>query len=283
MFSSMSAVLGSAGQASYAACNSFLDGLAHARRASGLTGVSINWGAWSEVGMAAGLSTRDRARWAAQGIGMIAPAQGLRALEHALRLGCPQVAVMPVDWHRFTAGRTADAARPLLRALAIPADLPAAAPAAARPAARPAKRSFDFRAAQPAERGPLVRTYLAGAVAAVLGLAPDRVDRRQPLTSMGLDSLMAVELKNRLETDTSVRIAIEQLLQGPTVEELEVQILAQLGSETGAADAAAGESGESALEYAAPDELLTRLDDLSNDDVDGLLSRLLGDTANARP
>ena len=85
MFSSVAAVLGSAGQTNYAAANAFLDLLARERRTRGLPGLSINWGAWTEVGVAADRGLIDRL--AAQGLGAITPSQGLVALERLLEDG----------------------------------------------------------------------------------------------------------------------------------------------------------------------------------------------------
>ena len=98
LFSSAAALLGSRGQANYAAANAFLDALAHHRHAQGLPGLSIDWGAWAEVGMAAQLVRTQRTQLAAQGMRAIAPAQGVAALAHLLGQPTPQVGVIPVNW-----------------------------------------------------------------------------------------------------------------------------------------------------------------------------------------
>src|SRR5262249_54292164 len=77
LFSSVASLLGSPGQGNYAAANAFLDAMAQHRRAQGLAAVSINWGAWGEVGMAAAAAGRDRRRWEAQGVSPVEPARGL--------------------------------------------------------------------------------------------------------------------------------------------------------------------------------------------------------------
>ena len=90
LFSSVSAVLGSAGQANYAAANAFMDALAHYRRAQGLPGLSINWGPWDKIGMAAGLKGQDRSRMADRGISPIDPEHGLKVVDLLLRTILPR-------------------------------------------------------------------------------------------------------------------------------------------------------------------------------------------------
>ena len=99
MFSSVAAILGSAGQTNYSAANAFLDLLARERSTRGLPGLSINWGAWTEVGVAVDRDLIDRL--AAQGLGAITPSQGLVAMERLLENGVAQAAVQPADWRRF--------------------------------------------------------------------------------------------------------------------------------------------------------------------------------------
>ena len=107
-FSSAASLLGWAGQGNYAAANAFLDALAQHRRAVGLPALSINWGPWRTLGMAASLGERERARLAESGLGAIDPAEGLAVLGELLETDEPQVAVLPVDWPKFrgAAGQT---------------------------------------------------------------------------------------------------------------------------------------------------------------------------------
>jgi acyl transferase domain-containing protein/acyl carrier protein len=99
-FSSVASLLGSPSQSNYAAANAFMDTLVHYRRACGLPGLSINWGPWSSVGMAAKLDSRDRERMAENGFVAITPEQGLQALSNLLR-DATQVGVMSVNWSKF--------------------------------------------------------------------------------------------------------------------------------------------------------------------------------------
>jgi acyl transferase domain-containing protein len=101
LFSSAAALLGSPGQGNYAAANAFLDALAHHRRAEQKPGLSINWGSWAEVGMAARLRESQGSRWSEAGIGWIDLDRGLHTLEELLADGAVQTGVLPVNWKKF--------------------------------------------------------------------------------------------------------------------------------------------------------------------------------------
>ena len=180
LYSSLASLIGSAGQANHAAANAFLDALAHHRRGLGLPGLSINWGVWSEIGAAVRHQVGDRV--ATQGMGTIAPRQGMRILEHLLFRPVAQVGVMPVDWAVFAARHSARRRPPLFAELIDAAPAPAMSPTVPPPDLAPA-----LRAAPPAERQALLATHLRAQVSRVLRLAPDAVDPHQPLARMGLE------------------------------------------------------------------------------------------------
>ncbi len=101
LFSSAAALLGSPGQGNYAAANAFLDALAHHRRWEKRPALSVNWGSWAEVGMAARLIETEGRRWSAAGIGWIEPDRGLHTLEHLISEDRVQAGVLPIDWAKF--------------------------------------------------------------------------------------------------------------------------------------------------------------------------------------
>jgi acyl transferase domain-containing protein/acyl-CoA synthetase (AMP-forming)/AMP-acid ligase II/acyl carrier protein/predicted O-methyltransferase YrrM len=187
-YSSIAALLGNAGQANHAAVNTFMDALAAHRRSIGLPALSINWGAWSETGEAAELDIG--ARLGAKGIGAIAPAQGLAALEWALVRPYAQVGVVPIDWPRFLDQRPPSPFTAGFRRTEV-----------AVTAAETATIAQRLAAAEPGQRRALLAEEVAGQVARVLGQADGRsVDRATGFFDMGIDSLASVELRNRLQT-----------------------------------------------------------------------------------
>ena len=95
------ALLGSPGQCNYSAANAFMDGLAHARRMEGLPGLSINWGAWAEVGMAAAVDDRVKAQWQASGINLIPPREGVEFFFQLLARSPTQMSVLRINWGRM--------------------------------------------------------------------------------------------------------------------------------------------------------------------------------------
>ena len=212
LFSSVASVLGSAGQANYASANAFLDTLAHYRRSTGLPAVTINWGAWSGIGLAARHNLGDRLR--AQGMGTISPQQGLRALERILRGDSHQVAVMPLQWDAFARQSPMAGKLPIFAELArVPVERAGEAP----PAALPDLKRL-VKEARPADRRMVLRNNVAALAVKVLGLDPSQPpDLRQPLNELGLDSLMAVEMRNALGSATGRLFPSTLLFNYPSV------------------------------------------------------------------
>ncbi|MCL5996214.1 MAG: type I polyketide synthase [Chloroflexi bacterium] len=258
LFSSVASVLGSAGQGNYAAANAFMDALAHQRRAEGLPALSINWGAWSEAGMAAGLVQKARGN----GMDAISPEQGTQVFGYLLNQSLPQVTVLPVDWHRLAAQFTITRVPPLLSDMLH--DITAMA---TDPDGRSAPTLVQqLKVAAPEECRDLVLAFLRTQVNQVIGVAASEViDPIQPLNSLGLDSLMAVELRNRLQTALGISMPVAQLLEGPSLNELSALVLAQV----------ADVHETQPIQSHQPDQLLASLDRLSDDQVDSLLSDLL--------
>ena len=267
LFSSGSALMGAAGQGNYAAANAFLDGLAHHRRALGLAASTINWGPWSEVGMAAGLGSRDLERWKEAGLGMIAPAEGVRALERLLTEGAAQAAVLPFDWTRFLRQDGARPPGPLFARLVAAAPKPVEAAGAAR-----AEEGFldRLRANDPEQRIVLLQEHVRDRVIRVLALSPSTpIDLTQHLAELGMDSLMAVELSNHLQSSLGVQLPSTLAFEHPTLGDLTAFLAATVLAE-GAAQANGG-NGAAAERVAG----LAGLDALSDEEIEAALRREL--------
>jgi NADPH:quinone reductase-like Zn-dependent oxidoreductase len=252
LFSSGASVLGSPGQGNYVAANAFLDALAHHRRAQGQPAVAINWGAWGEVGLAA---RADRgANLAGRGLLAMAPPEALQLFDHILRHRPAQVTAARVDWARVGSVHTP----PLLQ------EIVGGASAGASEAATDEQRSpRETVLAAPADRRrELLQELIVNELARVLRCAPSRIDVDQPLTRLGLDSLMAVEFRNRIESGLSVRLPVAELLKGPTTVSLAARLAEELGRAASPAPAITAQPAR---------ELLAKLDQLSDEEVDALL------------
>ncbi|MEM7125061.1 MAG: SDR family NAD(P)-dependent oxidoreductase [Chloroflexota bacterium] len=202
-FSSIAAIMGSAGQSNYAAANAFMDTLMHLRNQQGRPGLSINWGPWAEVGMAAHLQGRMQD----QAISMIPPQQGLMLFSHLLNqpseLVRGQVAVIPFKQQSLKSGS-----------------------AAKKGQNRRAKMAEVLANLAHSERQERLSDYLKAEVAAVLGLNGNTmIDAHTRLFDLGLDSLMAVELRNRLEAGLDCQLRSTLLFDYPTLEVLTPYLL----------------------------------------------------------
>ena len=274
LFSSAGSLLGQPGQGNYAAANAFLDALAHHRRAQGQTALSVNWGAWAELGFAdTAAGKRLAARLALVGVRSMAPAQALDVLEQMLRQDVTQVAAVPVDWRQYRQFYSAGSESPLLSQLASEeTDIQPQA-------GHPGEKRDAILAAEPAARLGLLQSYLRDQVARVLGLSASRLDVEQPLSNLGLDSLMAVELKNRIAVDLGVNVPMVKFLQGPSVAQAATQILDELTAELSNSSAQlASAVAQSQKEYENGDangQLLANLDQLSDEEVNSLLTDIL--------
>jgi acyl transferase domain-containing protein len=209
MCSSSSALLNSPLLGGYAAGNAFLDALAEHRKARGMSALSVNWGTWGEVGMASGSQAKGDLL---TGFGTISTAQGLSALSELLRAGLAHLAVMPIDWPAFASKYPAAAMDPFLSDMIAGVELK-----------NKESITLDMTglvSARPEEQVKLVENYLHAQVALILGMSPEELSPTVALASMGLDSLMAVQLKGRLETELSITVPIGRILGGASSTDL---------------------------------------------------------------
>ncbi|MFI0165589.1 SDR family NAD(P)-dependent oxidoreductase [Streptomyces sp. NPDC017095] len=223
LFSSVAATWGLAGQGGYAPGNAFLDALAERRRAEGLPATSIAWGAWDGGGMADGTAVADA--FARLGLGRLSPEEGLAALDRALAGEDVCVTVARVDWDTFLPAATAARPRPLFDTLPEARRTAAAQPSAAGLARR-------LTVLGPAERTEEVAAVVRRTVAAVLGFdSSRRIRDRRTFHELGLTSLTAVELRNRLNAATGLRLPATLVFDHPTPQAVTRLVLGLLTGE----------------------------------------------------
>lgn len=217
LFSSAASLLGSPGQANHSAANAFLDGLAHYRQSLHLPGQSLNLGAVTQVGEAAERGADARAKQ--QGIGVITPQEVLDVLE---QLFChPQVTeigMVPIDW-------TSKQLPPQWVDWPYLSDWIKADQQNTMVIQEVGNQESKFvqqlRAAPLHEQHKMLTIYICRQLTKVLGLSDwQKINREEGFFDLGMDSLTAVELRNRLQTELGCSIAVTTLMDYPTVDTL---------------------------------------------------------------
>ncbi|MFE6692178.1 type I polyketide synthase, partial [Streptomyces sp. NPDC057743] len=215
--SAAAGLFGGPGQANYAAANTFLDAFAQARRAQGLAGTSLAWGMWAATGgMTGRLGERDLSRAARSGFTPITAEAGMALFDAALGQDRAVTAPLRLDLPALRARATTGGVHPLLRGLVRPAARRATPSTAA--ATDPAAQRAELAALPEAERARTLRELVRARVAEVLGHAsPLAVDPDRGFLDLGFDSLAAVELRNRLNAATGVRLSTTAVFDYPSV------------------------------------------------------------------
>ena len=222
LFSSGSAVLGSPGQAGYAAANAFLDGLAHERRAQGRVAHALDWGAWAEVGMVSAGGEQVARQLERRGIRALTTHEALALLGEALARSRPQLALLSVQWPVYLESLGAPKRSSFYAALApaMPMRPSGIQQAVAHPLAE------RLQTALPHERVEVLTQSLQKEVMRILRLdSPAGIDWQQGFLELGMDSLMAIELRNALQKGLGRSIPATVALDHPTVDFLAKHLL----------------------------------------------------------
>jgi acyl transferase domain-containing protein/acyl carrier protein len=234
LFGSAASVLGSAGQINHGAANAFLEALSHQRRLEGLPSTTVAWGAWSEIGAAARLKNTGRA--ARLGLGAFSPDKGIDLLEQAIASQRAEVSAMAVDWQIYLESGQTARDWPLFENFL---------PTTKNESSGVLTDTLNSHLLNaPAEnRLDIIKQYLRDRISRVLGLenlAALRED--QPLAELGLDSLMALELKNWLQKESGVTLTPNFFFEYRTLDMAAMYLNARLVSASESARAQLGSS-----------------------------------------
>lgn len=222
LFSSIAAVLGTPGQANYAAANAFLDGLARARSAEGLPATAIDLGIVDGAGVVARASEETRGRILGKGIEAFDVARTLELLAEVLRVEPTERVAAAIDWQTLTL------------------------PPEDRETCFSALRSGEVRGAEglsllalletpAAERADRIVAWVGEFLAKISGQEASEIDAGASLSRLGIDSLMANQLLLWLQTSFQVEVPLVRLMQGPTVRELAEEVAQRALLSVGAA------------------------------------------------
>jgi acyl carrier protein len=264
MFSSVSSIFGNPAQANYAAANAFLDSLAHHRRALGLPALTINWGVLGNEGYVA-RNERVADFLARQGTLALSPAEVIGLLESSLEAGNTQLMAIRADWAKWKQFFRSMQENPFLERIFVAAENQELGQTIS-------DLRLKIESASPEELEGIIRRAVHEAVGSALRIKPDSIRDDQPLTDLGLDSLMGVEIESSIEGSLGVALPPASLARARTIDQIVVLISEHLGAQRGselpptttAADMTKGEprsTAEADLDALSDDEIATLLSD----------------------
>lgn len=262
LYSAAATTLGSPGQTLYAAANAGLDALAEARHREGLPALSIAWGRWEGAGMAARLAESGNGTWMKRGLGAITSETGFAPVQSLLATGDPVAMVAVADWHKIVASAPSGFDASLFAGLA--GSIRSTGPTPTTPGHGLRDRLSGL---SPEDAAATLSQSISEAAIEIIGLAPDDLlDPARPLKEIGLDSLMAIELRNTLVRRTGLDLSATLLFDYPSLSRLSDHLALRLGITPTATDPAAN---------ADP----TGLDAMTDAELEALLEAELAQTA----
>lgn len=258
-FSSAASIFGSPGQSNYGAANAFLDTLAHYRSQRGLPGLSIGWGPWEHTGM----TTSKSPTTFIYGMRHIQPKDGSELFEKAMHQSRPHIGVFPMAWTSLVAQWGGQ----------VPAFLTHVAERSDEQQGQTEPELLTLlKATAPEERFNVTNDYLSDKVSRVLGLSDQHsIDIEKPLKEMGLDSLMAVEIKKAVDLAIGRNLSATVVFNYPTIADLSNYLLSDVLQMTSEPEPKTEEDSEE------PDELLADIADLSDEEAERLLLKKLSE------
>jgi acyl transferase domain-containing protein/acyl carrier protein len=216
LFSSSASILGVPGQATYSAANTFLDVLVHHRHLQKLPALSINWSPWDEIGIAAGLDSMIKQRWEVVGISPIAPQKGLQVMERLFSQPYVQVGVLSINWSKFIAQFPPNLKPPLLSK--INDELQSKVGNELSLDQLQHELLEQLKVSVIKQRRAILVTYIQNCVAKILGRDSSRLpDPQFGFFELGMDSLMTLELRNRLQASLGYSLPSTLTYEYPTI------------------------------------------------------------------
>jgi acyl carrier protein len=276
LFSSVAAVIGWPGQANYGAGNAVMDGIARYRRARGLPALSINWGAWGAAGMAQNVRDQLGDPFSAHGLIPHDAREGIDTFVGLVQDGASEALVGHFDWQRF-AGRYPSAR--------VPAVFSRVCGGRTGPAASVSLRQVqhrlvdDLKGMPLAQRRRVLEQFLVEQAASALGLsAATSVNRKVPLNEQGLDSLLAVEMRNAIAAALGCSLPASLLFDYPSINALGRHLLDDVLRQSAIGGGDSRQPGS-----ASPKDVLEAdIESLSDEEAERLLSQELGGPATDR-
>ena len=274
LFSSAAALLGWPGQANYGAANAAMDAIAFRRRASGLPAVTINWGAWGVAGMVQNVRDAVGDPFSRHGLLPHTPEEGVDAFVRVVESGANGLLIGHFDWERFAARYPASALPAFFDRLCGHQPVEPAAPGRDDAPAL----IDELTAALPAQRRRAMEQFLTAQAASALGLpGSSAVSRKVPLNEQGLDSLLAVEMRNAIAKSIGRSLPASLLFDHPSINALAHHLLEnvlQLGDK-----APRGSTTDNVASLQEKQALESDIGGLSDEEAEAMLSRELEELA----
>jgi NADPH:quinone reductase-like Zn-dependent oxidoreductase len=271
LFSSVTSTIGNPGQGNYVAGNAFLDMLAYYRRAKGLPALTVNWGGVGEVGYVVN-SQETTQRLGRLGVTLMPLSETLDALDELMSSNAVQVTVAQLEWKYIS------------RVLGSPVPARFADLAGGTGNEESRTTASYLRAileAEAADLPALLETYIREHLARAIGTSPARIDSQQSLRSLGLDSLIALEVRNRINADLGISVPLPRLMQSESISILAGYVTERLlesarGETSGspADEAPVSDNAEIPLSAVDAANLLERIDDLTDEEIERHLTVL---------
>jgi myxalamid-type polyketide synthase MxaE and MxaD len=262
LFSSIGGLLGLPGQANYAAANTFLNSLAAYRRSLGLHTIAIDWGVWKDLGFALREGGQVTASHLSEmGVESFAADDGFAALAALLAANTTHSVVVPANWAQYTASRQSRRFPLLTHLMGVSSN------ASAKSATTGTSLHNQLLSAPAETRGVVLKTYLRDIVGQILRISSAKIKHDEALGSYGINSLMGMELRNRLERDLGLTLSATLVWNYPTIETMSAYLIERLGLVVQTSPESSAGRDTPSMEEPALGNIIADVNLLSDDDI----------------